>query len=105
MIVVKVPLPLTSPSQLLNELETALTEHADVKLCVFSHISSFPAIVEPLSEMSQLVYELAKNSLILVDGAHTPGVLLNLDVPSYNVDFYLGNCHKWLYAPKGTAFL
>ena len=104
-IVVEVPLPITSPSQLLDALETALTEHSDVKLCVFSHISSFPAIVEPLFEMSQLVHELAKNSLILVDGAHAPGVLLNLDVPSYNVDFYLGNCHKWLYAPKGTAFL
>jgi isopenicillin-N epimerase len=104
-IVVKVPIPITSPSQLLDELKTALTEHSDVKLSVFSHISSFPSIVEPLMEMSQLVHELAPNSLILVDGAHTPGVLLDLDVPSYNVDFYLGNCHKWLYAPKGTAFL
>lgn len=104
-IVVRVPLPISSPTQLLNELEEALREHPDVKLCVFSHISSFPAIVEPLGGMGKLVRENAKNSMILVDGAHTPGVLPDLDVPSYNVDFYLGNCHKWLYAPKGTAFL
>lgn len=104
-VVVEVPLPITSSEQLLTPIEAALKQHPDVKLCVFSHISSFPAIIEPLEDMSKLVHEIAPNSLILVDGAHTPGVLLDLDVPSYKVDFFLGNCHKWLYAPKGTAFL
>lgn len=104
-IVVEVPMPIATPNQLVSRIEQALQQNPDVKLCIFSHISSFPAIVEPLDDIAKLVHEIAPSSLILVDGAHAPGEILNLDVPSYNVDFYLGNCHKWLYAPKGTAFL
>jgi isopenicillin-N epimerase len=41
---------------------------------------------------------------VLVDGAHVPGQLA-LDAPSIGADWYTGNAHKWLFAPRGCGLL
>ncbi|MEV4496882.1 aminotransferase class V-fold PLP-dependent enzyme [Micromonospora arborensis] len=41
---------------------------------------------------------------VLVDAAHAPG-MLGTTVSSIGAEFWVGNLHKWAYAPRGTALL
>ena len=41
---------------------------------------------------------------VLADGAHAPGALA-LELPSLGVDWYVGNLHKWAFAPRACALL
>lgn len=106
-IIVPVPFPIPADggsAVILTALEGVLRQHPDVKVCIYSHLSSMPALIEPIADMTSLTRALAPNALVLIDGAHAPGQV-PVNVRDIGATFYLGNAHKWLYAPKGTAFL
>lgn len=97
---VSVPFPIEGPEQVINAFKSAISENT--KFAVLDHITSPTGIIYPIEELVAICkqYEIA----ILVDGAHAPGMVeLNLD--KLGADWYTGNCHKWLFAPKGSAFL
>ena len=86
--------------EILQRFGEALTPRT--RMAIIDHVSSPLAIVYPLQEMLALCR--AQGVQTLVDGAHVPG-MLPLAIESLGADWYIGNCHKWLFAPKGCGFL
>lgn len=100
LIEVPVPFPIRDPQQVLDAVERALSER--VKLAVVDHITSVTALVLPVAELVALCHD--RGVPVLVDGAHVPGHL-PVDLSALGADYWVGNGHKWLYTPKGCAFL
>jgi isopenicillin-N epimerase len=98
--VVTVPLPLTEEAQFTDALLAGMTDRT--RVLFLSHITSATALVFPIE---RAVAEARRRGIwAVIDGAHTPGHI-PLDLTALDADFYAGNCHKWMMAPKGSAFL
>ena len=81
-----------------------------LRMVVLDHIVSTPAVKEPIQELAALIKSYQGDCFVLVDGAHVVGQVRSLDLTQLggegrNIDAYLSNGHKWLYSPKGSAFL
>lgn len=94
------PIPLSGPDAVVDAFAEALTPAT--RLVVADHIASASGLIFPVERIVALARE--RGIPVLVDGAHAPG-MLPLDLPAIGADWYVGNCHKWLCAPKGAALL
>lgn len=96
----EVPFPHPSADTVVANIAAVLTPRS--RLAVVDHITSGSALVLLLRRIVTACHEAGVP--VLVDGAHGPAQV-PLRMRAIGADWYAGNCHKWLCAPKGSAFL
>ena len=96
---VHLPYPTTN-DEIIEIFKSQITN--DTKIAIIDQIGSSTAINYPVKALTKLFNE---NGIItIVDGAHSVGIV-DINIDDIGCDFYTSNCHKWLYSPKGAAFL
>ena len=95
-----VPYPRFDRQCLVEAVERAIGPRT--RVAVLDHITSESALVFPLADLARRCRE--RGVAVLADGAHAPGTL-PIDIPTLGVDWYVGNLHKWAYAPRSCGIL
>lgn len=100
--VVELPIsvPFLDPAELLEVVDRSI--NSNTRLAIFEHITSFGGIVLPVKELAALCK--AKNVVVIIDGAHAPGQI-PVNVTELDVDYYVGNLHKWAFTPKSVGVI
>ncbi len=96
---IEIPIPLLEETDALAAIARSL--RATTKAIFVDHMTSRSAFHMPVARIAALARE--RGIALFVDGAHAPG-MLDIDVEAIGADWYVGNAHKWLYAPRGCAF-
>ncbi|PGH06228.1 hypothetical protein AJ80_08197 [Polytolypa hystricis UAMH7299] len=81
-------------------VKQAKDEGLNVRVALLDTIVSQPGVRFPFEELVEVCR--AEGVLSCVDGAHGVGHI-PLDLGKLDADFFVSNCHKWLYTPRGCA--
>jgi isopenicillin-N epimerase len=98
--VAPVPLPATSREAVAEAVVSRLGPRT--RLLVVDHVASCSGLVFPVGQIAGHCRE--RGVPVLIDGAHAAG-MLPVDLAEIGADFWVGNMHKWVCAPKASAVL
>lgn len=99
-VVAAIPIPLSGVDEAVDAIVSRATTRT--KLALIDHVTSQTATVLPIDEIVAALD--ARGIDTIVDGAHAPG-MVPLDLERTRAAYSTGNCHKWLCAPKGSAYI
>ncbi|XP_060069759.1 uncharacterized protein LOC132549804 isoform X2 [Ylistrum balloti] len=102
LLVMDICFPIQSEDEIVQQYNTFLSQHPNIKIAVVDHITSITALHLPIKRIIEACRD--HNVLTMIDGAHAPGQV-PIDMKDIDPDFYTGNFHKWLYTPRGCALL
>ena len=94
------PVPVTSPDDLYNMFEKAVTPQT--KVIHFCHITNRTGVIFPVRRICDMAA--ARGITTVIDGAHAFSQF-PFKVSDFNCDYYGVSLHKWTFAPVGTGFL
>ncbi|WBB70425.1 aminotransferase class V-fold PLP-dependent enzyme [Micromonospora sp. WMMD812] len=94
--------PLAATDEEVVETVRSALRPGRTRVLVVDQLTSATARLLPVAAIVGVARE--QGVPVLVDAAHVPG-MLPTTVASVGADFWVGNLHKWAYAPRGTAVL
>ena len=97
---VAIPFPIEGPRTVIDLMKSAYT--SKTKLVMIDTVTSPTGLRMPFEELTEF-FE-GKGIEVLLDAAHGIG-MIPLNLEKLGASYVTSNCHKWLCAPKGTAFL
>ena len=93
-----------SDSELCDKFEKVVKEikasGKNPRIAIYDTIVSQPGVRVPFERLTELCRQYG--ILSCIDGAHGVGGIPT-DLTKLDPDFYVRNCHKWLYTPRGLA--
>jgi isopenicillin-N epimerase len=92
--------PMTTHEDFVNQLWSDVNEKT--KVIFISQITSATGVILPAEEICRRAK--AEGIMTIIDGAHVPAHI-PLNISEMDPDVYVGACHKWLSAPKGSSFM
>ena len=100
---VALPSSLTTPEEVVKTILRGW--NPQTRILSLSWVTSPTALIMPIKMLVEAARE--RGVVTVIDAAHAPGLL---DEPEFQLeplgaDFVVGNCHKWMLAPKGAGFL
>lgn len=99
-VTVKIPFPITGPDVAFDAVMAGVTPRT--VLAMIDTVTSPTGLLMPFERMVQ---ELESNGVaVMLDAAHGIG-MVPLSLDELGASYTTSNCHKWLCAPKGSAFL
>ena len=99
-VTVNIPFPITGPDVAFDAVMGGVTPRT--VLAMIDTVTSPTGLLMPFERMVQALEE--RGVAVMLDAAHGIG-MVPLSLDELGASYTTSNCHKWLCAPKGSAFL